>query len=144
MVEPREAALNFEAVKVSFKQDKNGYALTLSVHPNDVPSALAQHLIGQRYIVALVAIGDDGQPMTTVEQQTGLQRVKQAALHCKDKAFQKWMYEMGHAPDESEETASEALRVIVGVKSRADIANDIMAQQRLQRMLENFRKWRDA
>lgn len=142
-MEPRDAAINFEAVKMAFKQDRNGYALTLSLHPNDVPQTLSQHAIGQRYIVALVAVDDENRPMTTVEQQTGLQRVKQAALLCKDKVFQDYMFRMGYAPDTEEESVSDGLRIILGVKSRADIAHDHEAQRKLQSTIDNFRKWRD-
>lgn len=142
MIDPKEAAIDFEATKVAFKQDKNGFTLTLGIHPNDVKTAMAQHPIGQRYMVAIVAIGDDDQPLTTVQQQTGMQRVRQAALLAKDKLFQKYMFELGYAPEESEDAAAEALRVQVGVKSRADIAQDESAQKRLQGLFDNFRKWR--
>lgn len=33
----RDAAMNFEAVKVSMSQDRNGIILRLNVHPNDCP-----------------------------------------------------------------------------------------------------------
>ena len=35
MNEIRNAAMNFEAVKVSMSQDRNGIILRLNVHPND-------------------------------------------------------------------------------------------------------------
>jgi len=143
-MDAKEAAINFEAVKIAFKQDKNGFSLTLGIHPNEVKTALTQHPIGQRYMVVVVAIGDDEQPISTVQQQTGAQRVRQAALLCKDKMFQKYMFELGYANDESEEAASEALRVQLGVKSRAEIADHEEAQRKLQHAFENFRKWRDG
>lgn len=144
MTDPKDAAIHFEANKVAFKQDKNGFSLTLGIHPNEVKSALTQHPIGQRYIVAIVAIGDDEQPLTTVQQQTGMQRVRQAALLCKDQLFQKYMFEMGYAADESEESAAEALRVTLGVKTRAEISENETAQHKLQAAFENFRRWRDG
>ena len=35
MTEVRDAAVNFEAVKISMSQDRNGITLRLSLHPNE-------------------------------------------------------------------------------------------------------------
>ena len=43
-----KATVNFEAVKIAMRQDKNGYVLTLSVHPDDVPESLLRNWVGSR------------------------------------------------------------------------------------------------
>ncbi len=58
----RHAAMNFEAVKVSMSQDKNGITLRLSVHPNDCPKELHTDWVGTRYMVAMVRLQDDDTP----------------------------------------------------------------------------------
>ena len=43
--------INFEAVKTSMMQDKNGTNIKLTIHPNDVPEQLHKDWVGSRYVV---------------------------------------------------------------------------------------------
>jgi len=43
--------LQYEAIKVAMKQDKEGYILTLRVHPDEVPHTLFTDFVGARYHV---------------------------------------------------------------------------------------------
>ena len=70
-------ALQFEARKVALKQDRTGYVLTLSLHPDEIPEELLRDFVGARYGCALVRIQDDESP--TVYDN----RVKQASMLCK-------------------------------------------------------------
>ena len=54
--------INFEAVKTSMMQDKNGTNIRLTIHPNDVPEQLHKDWVGSRYVVAMVKVNDDGTP----------------------------------------------------------------------------------
>tara|TARA_R110000824_G_scaffold67165_2_gene173966 strand:+ start:236 stop:481 length:246 start_codon:yes stop_codon:yes gene_type:complete len=54
--------INFEAVKTSMMQDKNGTNIKLTIHPNDVPEQLHKDWVGSRYVVAMVKVNDDGTP----------------------------------------------------------------------------------
>ena len=56
-------AIQFEGVKVALKQDKTGYVLALSIHPDDVPTDLLRDFVGARYGVAMVRIDGNEQPM---------------------------------------------------------------------------------
>jgi len=58
----KDIAMNFEAVKVSMSQDKNGIILRLNVHPNDCPKELHTDWVGTRYVVAMVKLQDDDTP----------------------------------------------------------------------------------
>lgn len=40
--------LQFEAVKMALKQNKDGYVLTMNVHPDEVPDALLRDFGGGR------------------------------------------------------------------------------------------------
>jgi len=50
--------LQFEAVKVALKQNKDGYVLTLNVHPDEVPDSLLRDFVGARYQVVMVRLSD--------------------------------------------------------------------------------------
>lgn len=56
-------AIHFEGVKHAYRQTKDGVVISFVVHPHDVPKGLADAPLGSRYIVALVQVGDDEQPV---------------------------------------------------------------------------------
>lgn len=63
-------SVNFEAVKTSMMQDKNGTNIRLTIHPNDVPEALHKDWIGSRYMVVMVKLNEDGTPEGTSSNDT--------------------------------------------------------------------------
>ena len=52
-------ALQFECVKVALKQDRTGFVLTVSIHPDEIPEELVRDFVGARYGVAMVRIQDN-------------------------------------------------------------------------------------
>ncbi len=68
-------AMNFEAVKVAIKQDKTGYILTLSVHPDEVPEDLLRDFVGARYGVAMVRVNSDESPVAHTNRVSKAQRL---------------------------------------------------------------------
>mgnify|MGYP003651223659 CR=1 FL=1 len=60
--EKKVSNINFEAVKTSMMQDKNGTNIRLTIHPNDVPPELHKDWIGSRYMVVMVKLNEDGTP----------------------------------------------------------------------------------
>ncbi len=58
-------SVHCEARKVAYRQTKEGLVVAFVIHPNDMPDALAVAPLGQRYMLALAAIGDDEQPLGT-------------------------------------------------------------------------------
>ena len=51
--------IKFEGVKTALKQTKDGYSLTLAVHPDDLPQDLMRDFVGARYMVVMVRLGDN-------------------------------------------------------------------------------------
>jgi hypothetical protein len=51
--------VNFEAVKTSMMQDKNGTNIRLTIHPNDVPQQLHKDWVGSRYVVVMVKLDEE-------------------------------------------------------------------------------------
>ena len=57
MDEPQR--FTFEAVKMQMSQTKDGWALALRLHPDDLTMELMKLPVGQRVGVALIPIDDD-------------------------------------------------------------------------------------
>ena len=69
-------AVNFEALKVSMRQNKDGYLLTLAVHPDEVPEEIMRDFVGSRYAVAMLRIGDDEMPYERPKVSSFVQRLE--------------------------------------------------------------------
>src|SRR6185312_13461854 len=67
--DPVTAAVHCEVRKIAYRQSKDGLVVSFVVHPADMPDALATAPLGQRYMLALAAIGDDEQPIPVPEQK---------------------------------------------------------------------------
>jgi hypothetical protein len=133
--------LQFEGVKVALKQDKTGYVLTLSLHPDDAPEALLRDFVGSRYQVVMVRIGGDEQPMDRQEEFEGNKAIRIAGMLCKDPKFWKFLYSQEHIFDEDMEDATEWVRSYLGVESRADLKTNREGQILLSKIQTEYQKW---
>lgn len=112
----RAASVHFEAKKTGFGQAQDGWSLTLRIQDVDVPPNVRDAKKGTRFMVALVEIGDDEQPLpphsaaatprpvgTAMQTPAGENKAKrsfdeiapsqQAGMLCNDEAFQKFLSE---------------------------------------------------
>ena len=135
--------LQFEAVKMALKQDKNGYALTLSVHPDVVPEGLLRDFVGSRYQVVMVRVNEDEQPMN---RETELNRdyVRLAAILCRDKKFHEFLVDANQIFDADEEAATQWLKEELGVQSRTEIPQKPQAVNRLLSIRQEFELWKNV
>lgn len=108
--------MQFEARKVALKQDRTGFVLTLSVHPDEFPEELLRDFVGARYACAVVRINDDETPVNYKN------RVQQAAMLCKNPAFQQFMN------TEGENATARALCSYLGIDSRTELNGNSLAQ----------------
>jgi len=123
-------ALQFEARKVALKQDRTGYILTLSLHPDEIPEELLRDFVGARYACAIVRIQDD-------ESATPYSnRVKQAGILCRTDSFQDFL-EMPH-----EEAAASELCKRCGIESRTELHGNEIAKQIFDDILKEYESWR--
>jgi hypothetical protein len=60
----RAAAAHCEARKIGYRQSKEGMVVSFAIHPDEMPDSLAVACLGARYMLALVEIGDDEEPVT--------------------------------------------------------------------------------
>lgn len=129
-------ALQFEARKVAMKQDRNGYILTLCMHPDEVPEEILRDFVGARYACALVRIQDDESPTPYVN------RVQKAGMLCRSIVFQEFIAErlVGRMVDEDE--AAAALCKQCGITSRSELNGNTKAQEMFDAMILDFENWR--
>ena len=128
-------ALQFEARKIALKQDRTGYVLTLSLHPDEVPEEILRDFVGTRYACAVVRIQDDETPTHYVN------RVQKAGMLCRDHAFQEFIAErlVGHSVNE-EQTAA-ALCKQCGITSRSELNGNAQAQEAFDAIVLDFEIW---
>ena len=132
---------NFEAVKVALKQDKSGFVLTLSIHPDEVPEEILRDFVGARYQVVMVRLNSDERPMNR-EQDHGHDPVRMAGMLCRELVFHKFLYDGGHIFMANEEEATNWLKEYLEVQSRTEIKDNPQAQQKLRGIYQEFQAWK--
>jgi hypothetical protein len=133
--------IQYEAVKVALKQDRTGFMLTLSIHPDDIPDKLVRDFVGARYQVVMVRLNGDEQPMNRGEEY-GIDPVKLAAMLCKDKYFHRFLVESGEIFDLGEEPATQWLREKLHVESRSEIRENPQKARLLLQINETYKAWK--
>jgi hypothetical protein len=119
-------ALQFEARKVALKQDRTGYVLTLSLHPDEIPDDLLRDFVGARYACALVRINDDESPVLYDN------RTQKAAMLCKAELFQRFL------GCKTEDGAAGTLCVCLGIQSRTELHGNKDAQAKFDQLLKDY------
>lgn len=134
--------LQFEALKVALKQNKEGYLLSLSLHPDDIPEDLLRDFVGSRYQVVMVRLNGEEQPLNREDEHGGQKAVRLAGLLCREKDFWEWLHQDDQifVPDEKE--ATEWLRNATGVQSRSELKTNAEARKHLERINKEFLKWK--
>ena len=144
MDDVKELALNFEAVKVSMSQDKNGTNLRLCIHPDDVPQELHQHWVGSRYMVAMVKLDDENQPELSEEQIRRQRLVKSAVMVCKEQSFCDYLASTNPfsvvVKINSESSCADELRKRLGIDSRSDLHRNDIALRKFESILLDYRE----
>lgn len=135
---------NFEGCKVALKQDKTGYVLTLSIHPNDVPDEILRDFVGARYQVVMVRIGDDERPMNRESDFGGAEAVRIAGIICRETEFHKYLWDRGEIFEANEDEATAWLRSELHIKSRSELKNKPESVQKFIQINEDYKSWKNA
>jgi len=120
----------FESVKVALKQDKTGFVLTLSIHPDDLPEEILRDFVGARYQVVMVRLNNEERPMNR-EHEHSNDGVRTAGMLCRDVQFHKFLYDGGHIFIANEEEATIWMKEYLDINSRTEIKDSARAQERL-------------
>lgn len=124
-------ALQFEARKVALKQDRTGFILTLSLHPDEVPEEILRDFVGTRYACAIVRIQDD----ETATQYNN--RVQKAGMLCKNRDFQHYL------GVNTESAAANEVCKQCGIESRTELHGNAKAQALFDTLVKDFEEAND-
>jgi len=133
--------IQFEAIKVALKQDKEGYVLTLRIHPDDLQDELIRDFIGSRYQVVMVRLNQDEQPMDREAELGGAKAIRVAGMLCRDPKFWEYLHQDLQIIEPKEEEATEWLRNYLNVQSRSEIKSNVQAQELLDKVHKEFKQW---
>jgi hypothetical protein len=131
----------FESVKVALKQDKTGFVLTLSIHPDDLPEEILRDFVGARYQVVMVRLNNEERPMNR-EQEHSNDGVRTAGMLCRDPKFHKFLYDGGHIFIANEEEATGWMKEYLDINSRTEIKESARAQEKLRGITQEFSAWK--
>jgi hypothetical protein len=134
--------IEFEGVKVALKQDKTGYVLSVSIHPDDVPMDLLRDFVGARYQVVMVRLDGNEKPMDRQEEFQGERSIKIAAILCKDPQFWAYLYDDAQIMQENETEATEWLKNYLVVGSRSELKTNHEARMLLDKLERSFNSWK--
>lgn len=131
--------LQYEAIKVAMKQDKEGYLLTLRLHPDDLPVELVRDFVGARYQCVMVRIGDDERPLN---RDNFSEIVKLAGMLPRNPDFRAWLVMQGHIFDDDEDDATSWLKSQCQIGSRRELSNNPGAAALLRQINQEFQSWK--
>jgi hypothetical protein len=131
----------FEGKKIALKQTKDGYAMTLAIHPDDVPDELLRDFVGARYMVVMVRLADNEEPLNRQEYAGG-QLVKLAGMLCRDKDFWDYLHKEGLLFNKEESECIFTLQNYLNINSRSEIKTNIDAQDALKSLYTRYKEWK--
>lgn len=134
--------IQFEGRKIAMKQDRTGYVLTLSVHPDEIPETLIRDFVGARYQIVMVRLTDDDTPMVREQEYPSKDIVRLAGVLCRDPLFHAFLVETGRAFEEGEEAATAWLRNEVGISSRTELKTNQTAASLFRYIHQEFQAWK--
>ena len=136
--------IQFEAIKTGLRQSKEGYNLTLAVHPDELPDDLTRDFIGSRYMVVMVRIGDDEQPINREHEFPGDNAIKMAGIVCRDPGFWDFIHETHtcESPITSEIDCAIWLCNFLTIESRKELKTDVGARDLFIQLKKGFEKWK--
>ena len=122
------------------KQDKEGYLLTLRVHPDDLPTELVRDFVGARYQCVMVRLGDDERPLN---RDNFSEVVKLAGMLPRNPDFRNWLGAEGHVDffECGEEEATTWLKMTCKIGSRRELATNQAAAAILRQVNQEFQAW---
>lgn len=133
-------SIQFEAIKTGLRQNKDGYLLSLSIHPDDISDHLVRDFVGARYMVVMVRIDENEQPM---ERQPVNKHISIAGMLCRDPQFWEFLFEQSLLLETNEDAATEWLKAYLNIDSRSELKDNEEAQIALNKILREFKEWKN-
>lgn len=139
-----EPTIQFEAIKAGLKQSKDGYILTMAVHPDEIPDDLVRDFVGSRYVVVMVRLDEQEQPMNRSNEFPGDHAVKMAGILCRDPDFWEWLHAKEYLMEKNEKACTEWLTAYLNIESRKELKTDAEARELFNRLNASFNNWRKS
>ena len=136
--------IQFEGVKSSLRQTKDGYSLTLAVHPDDLPQDLMRDFVGARYMVVMVRIGDNEMPVNRELEFPGDHAVKIAGIVCRDPEFWRWLEEKEWGFVTSEKECATWLSEFLNIQSRKELKEKLEVRENFRKLKQEFDMWKKS
>jgi hypothetical protein len=133
--------LQFEAIKLAIKQDKEGYVLTLRMHPDEIPVELMRDFVGARYQCVMVRLNSLDKPLIREQEYAGDQFVSKAGALCRNPKFWLFLHEVSEVFGCEEEEAVAWLRNYLGIHSRSELKTNESAREKLNTIYQEFMAW---
>jgi len=114
----------------------------LAIHPDDVPAELMKDFVGSRYMVVMVRLDEQDQPMNRDAEFPGDAAVKAAGMLCRDPEFWDWLFQKEMIFEKSEKACTEFLYGYVGIESRKELKTDASARDLFIQLKKTFDAWR--
>ena len=134
--------IQFEGIKTGLRQSKEGYNLTLAVHPDDLPDDLMRDFVGSRYMVVMVRIGDEEQPINREVEFAGSHAVKIAGMLCRDPDFWSFVFDIHGDEITSESDCVQWLQIFLDINSRSELKTNVKARELFIQLRKGFDKWK--
>ena len=131
-----------ECKKHAYRQTQDGVVISFVVHPNDVSPHLAAADLGTRYTMVLVEMNDN--ETAKPPQQTGHKLATRVGIKCTEPTFRRFLWERGYIEGNmlpTEDDATNAVRKICGVESRANIDGDPDAEAKCRALIGEYEEW---
>ncbi len=140
----RDAAISVEAKLAGHsKRMDGGLNLRFQVHPNDISPELRDAEIGTRYLIALVQLNDQEEPVVPRKTKPEHRLATQAAILCKDPLFQMFLRNVWAMPGCVDEASTAiALRDMWGIESRRELVPGSKAAEQFDHLLTAWTAWR--
>lgn len=140
----KEHAVHCEVKKDGLRQTQDGgIKVTFSIHPDDMPASLYSDPMGQRYMLAIVALNDDETPRHTENKTKNYTAA--AKLLAKDRQFWEYLcmahplsFVSGQMIDES--LVEDKIERLCGVKSCAEIKDGTEAGRKFAALYAEFQE----
>ena len=131
-----------DVIKTAYRQTKDGFAITLTLHPQDDHDELARAPIGSHWQIRAVPLDDDGNPQDAGESLGPPPSRRQAAIACNDPLFRNFLKHHGMLAEDTTENAAVAVRLICDVVSRSDIVPGTYAGDKWDGLYSKFQAWK--
>ena len=135
-----EAAVRFEAVKIALSQDKTGYVMKMSIHPNEVPDSLLRSWVGARYAVAMVELDEEDKPVPPNAARAAKSAIQQAGILCKEPRFQAWLAAETGDLIMDEAMCIHSLCTLLGISSRKEFKENHEARNAFLNIRDQYRE----